>query len=365
MMRVSSLAALVAAAACASGATRRLPPGDAGEGAKLFRSLGCGACHRAGGEGGGSKPDLARSLVPGLVPSDLAAAMWNHDPDHLSAGPREMTPQQAAGLFAFLFAVLSWEGQGDARRGRRAFRDAQCARCHAGAGPGGGWSAFGHPLVLAQRHWNHVREVGEAVSRERIPFPRLTAPMLADVAAYLRAPARDAPVLLPGPPAEGAEVFKASRCPACHRGVNSLEGRRTRYTLNHFAAKLWNHPELDATMHSPLTPDEMRRLAGFLISGQFEEEYGNPGIGERLYRKKGCGQCHGPGASEGPDLKPMAGRMTTYHLAAAAWKHGAAMQKAMRARGIRRPRLTGAEAADLSAFLHGYEFKRRETAPAR
>ena len=55
----------------------------------------------------------------------------------------------------------------------------------------------------------------------------------------------------------------------------------------------------------------------------------------------------------------MAGRMTSYGLVAALWKHGPEMMNQMQRRNIAWPHFEGPELADLSAYLHGLQFKRR------
>ncbi|MGP0071790.1 MAG: hypothetical protein ACLPWF_07645 [Bryobacteraceae bacterium] len=55
----------------------------------------------------------------------------------------------------------------------------------------------------------------------------------------------------------------------------------------------------------------------------------------------------------------MAERMTSLGLVAAVWKHGAEMMDGMNHQKIAWPRFAGSEIADLSAYLHGFEFKRR------
>ena len=55
----------------------------------------------------------------------------------------------------------------------------------------------------------------------------------------------------------------------------------------------------------------------------------------------------------------MAGRMTSFGLVAALWKHGPEMMKRMQRQKIAWPHFAGSEMADLTAYLHGLEFKRR------
>jgi hypothetical protein len=55
----------------------------------------------------------------------------------------------------------------------------------------------------------------------------------------------------------------------------------------------------------------------------------------------------------------MAGHMTSLGLVAALWKHGPEMMKRMQRQKIAWPHFAGSEMADLTAYLHGLEFKRR------
>ena len=59
----------------------------------------------------------------------------------------------------------------------------------------------------------------------------------------------------------------------------------------------------------------------------------------------------------------MAGRMTSYGMLSALWKHGPQMLNTMQQSGISWPRLDAQEMADLTAYLHGTEFKRRRDTP--
>jgi hypothetical protein len=55
----------------------------------------------------------------------------------------------------------------------------------------------------------------------------------------------------------------------------------------------------------------------------------------------------------------MAGTMTSFGMVAALWKHGPAMLARMRRERIAWPHFNGPDMADLTAYLHGVEFKRR------
>jgi hypothetical protein len=148
-------------------------------------------------------------------------------------------------------------------------------------------------------------------------------------------------------------------CAGCHRGTRALEARPTRYGLNEFAAAMWNHPFRTGPNQAPMSYEEMRRVVGYLVATQFFEERGNPENGERLFQKKRCSGCHDNPSSGAPSRSAMSGKMTSFGMVAALWKHGPVRLGAMGQRNIPWPRFERSEMADVSAYLHGLQFKRR------
>jgi len=76
--------------------------------------------------------------------------------------------------------------------------------------------------------------------------------------------------------------------------------------------------------------------------------------GSRLFRTKGCVECHavhGYGGHVGPDLGTTEGGRSFFDFAAAMWNHLPRMAGEMRQQGIARPSLAPWEAEDLVAFL--------------
>jgi cytochrome c2 len=183
-----------------------------------------------------------------------------------------------------------------------------------------------------------------------------------DLLAYLRTqtggrgPGRE---FAPGPPDKGSAIFREKKCVACHTGPRSLEGRPTRYTLTDLAAAMWNHPFQVQSRMAALTYEEMRDLVGYVLSMQFFEERGDIEHGRKLFRSKRCGACHDGAPGSAPPRTVMAGRMTSFAIMAALFRHGPAMLETMRRRNLSWPRFDAAEMADLSAYLHGLELKRR------
>jgi mono/diheme cytochrome c family protein len=122
---------------------------------------------------------------------------------------------------------------------------------------------------------------------------------------------------------------------------------------------MWNHPSRASQNPAPLTYEEMRRLVGYLVSTQFYEERGDLRQGKKVFAGKRCGVCHDDPSSDAPARAAMAGRMTSFDMVAALWKHGPVMLDRMRLQKISWPRFTGSEMADLAAYLHGFALKQR------
>ena len=376
MLRTATLVGLFALAHPGTCATRQLLLGDAERGREVFRSHGCVTCHSVNGEGGKKGADLTRMVERGFTPDRFSALLWNHAPAmwgelaQKGIAQEALSPQKVADLFAYLFALRSFEQRGNARRGKRVFRFNKCAHCHGindpvdkAVAPVRSWPFLDHPILLAYRMWSHPRDwPGKRSARTSAPFPHLEAQDLSDLLAFLHSvQGRRASVsFLPASPREGMQIFVTSGCVSCHYGSDALEGRPTRYTLNDFAAAMWNHPPPAPPLRAAINEEEMRRLAGYLLSIQFIEEHGDTGRGRLLFEKKLCAICHENPSGRAPGRSDMAGRMTSFDMAAALWKHGLAMRESMRQNNIPWPRFNGDEMADLTAYLHGYEFKRRQ-----
>jgi cytochrome c551/c552 len=361
--------------------TRSLPLGDARRGRALFSSLDCLTCHSIRGEGGNLAPDLGKRVTRAYSPAELAGLMWNHGPAMWAAFARrgltrpEPTEQQVADLFTYFFSAGYFDNPGDPRRGGEVFRSRGCAGCHGIdkplhplAKPVTAWRCLDDPVALAREMWNHYGEMSSALAVRRIPYPRLAARDLADLLAHLRSlpqlRGRQAS-LAPASADSGQALYQAKGCAGCHRGALALEDRPTRYSLTEFAAAMWNHPARTPGALGPLTQEEMSGVVGYLFSRQFFEERGEIERGRRVYAQKKCGACHDQALSGAPPASRMAGRMTSYAMVAALWRHGPAMEARMRQLRIPWPRFDGPEMADLTAYLHGLEFKRRPVSGSR
>jgi mono/diheme cytochrome c family protein len=374
MKRLSGLLFVIAAGHTGICATRSLLPGDADRGKDVFRTQDCVVCHSINGEGGKSAPDLGQGVERGFSPYVLAGLLWNHAPLMWTAMERKgvakpgLSEQQAADLFVYFFAARYFEQPGDARRGERVFLGKRCGECHGigsalrpGIQPVAAWKSLADPIALAQQLWNHSREMKPALDRMKIPYPRFSAQEMTDLLVYLRStrePGR-AGDFSPGPAESGEQLFVSKGCAGCHRGVLTLQARPTRYSLTDFAAAMWNHSFRAPSNPAPLSYEEMRRLVGYLVSTQFYEERGDLRQGKKVFASKHCAACHDDPSSGAPARSAMAGRMTSFDMAAALWKHGPVMLDRMRLKKISWPQFSGSEMADLAAYLHGFQLKQR------
>jgi len=266
-------------------------------GSRVYGAKGCSGCHAINGIGGDIGPDLARISAPSLA--SLVAALWNHLPkmaDRMRATGHEtphFEPWEAANLMAFLFWAAAWTPPGDTARGRALFTSRHCILCHRVGNEGG--------------------VIGPALDGLRA----VASPI--DLAADLW---NHAPAM--------AEEMRT-------RGVArpTLSGRDIDDLLAFFGVGNGDLP----------------REAVYALGG-------SPAEGRGLFRTKGCVRCHragGEGGSVGPNLTAVAPRAPT-DFAAAMWNMSGPMLAAMRSAGITIPRLTGAEMADLVAYLGSLEY---------
>jgi cytochrome c2 len=314
----------------------------------------------------------------GFAPYRLAGLLWDHAPAMWDAMRKrnmqvpEVSDRDAADLFAYFYAVQFIERHGNAGQGRRVFRERRCDLCHGltkpakqGIRPVAEWPALEDELDLASALWNRAPEMRAALDAAEVPYPQLSATELTDLIAYLKLlPSAKHPPTVPMPASSeiGRRIYSEKRCEACHTGANSLESGPTLFTFSDFAAKLWNHSLRVPARPAPLVDAEMEQLVSYLVSMQFFAERGDLGQGRKAYEGKRCGVCHDDPSTGAPARSAMSGRMTSFGIAAALWKHGPAMLQKMRERKFAWPRFTGSEMADLSAYLHGLELKQRPAA---
>ncbi|MFQ5663299.1 MAG: c-type cytochrome [Terriglobia bacterium] len=281
-------------AARAPGGGGYFVPGDAKAGLKTFFDKGCGRCHAVLGEGGRSAPDLARAPAGHLSAAGLVAAMWNHAP----------------------------------------------------------------------AMWGKMRQ-------EKVTLPAFTESEMANLFAFLYSVRS---MDEPGDAERGRELFFEKRCLQCHRV--GKQGGRTGPNLRTWASyrnpvswvqAMWNHaPAMQALMEERGLPwpefqgNEVADLIAYIRTQATNPrrhvylEPADPEVGRKLFRQKGCANCHavrGPAGSGVPDLgrRPLA--RTLGQFAGSMWNHSPAMWASMQAQHIPRPQFSNKEMADLVAYL--------------
>ena len=174
------------------------------------------------------------------------------------------------------------ETPGNAKQGERVFIDKQCFRCHMPFGEWGGGPKLEAlqrrqgVLELTGRLWNHAPAMFEMLKREGHEWPRITAPEMADLMAYLQAePSRDPPPDL----FQGQVILVRKGCLKCHslRGEGGSVGIEfTKYQGGYdstlvWAAAIWNHSPRMADhakqmgiLYPRFTSKEMVDLYGYL-----------------------------------------------------------------------------------------------------
>ena len=175
-------------------------------------------------------------------------------------------------------------------------------------------------------------------------------------------------VLLPGNPLEGSRLFTGKGCLRCHaiQGVGGTAGPDLgRQVLNRplldLAGVMWNHsPGMEHAFEERriprprFEPAEMASLLAFLYYLGSLDPPGNPTVGARVFRQKGCEGCHslgGKGGGVGPALDKYSRHASPLYLTAALWNRGRAMAEKMRERRVPRPTFAGSDIPDLLAFI--------------
>lgn len=195
--------------------------------------------------------------------------------------------------------------------------------------------------------------------------------LLVVVVVWLQAyaPRKVATTFLMGDPSEGARLFEHKGCGRCH-AVNGWGGRLApdlgavpagSGDLNQLVATMWNHaPEMWKRMEqenvkaAPMSEGEMASLFAYLYVARYIDEPGNVDRGEKLFRTKGCLNCHavnGAGGNVGPDLAKISGIDTPIAWTQTMWNHAPLMEAGMERAGAQWPNFAGSEMNDLLAFI--------------
>ncbi len=359
--------------------------GDPHIGARLFQEKGCANCHAVNGVGGLLAPDLGSKGAPEPSLNQLVTVMWNHAPRMWELMRKEKLPypdfsyEDMAHLFAYLYTARYVDERGDVKQGRQLFETKRCIQCHALYGVGGkrgpDLSSVGAdtPIAWTQAMWNHAPAMQAEIGKLGLPWPKFQGAEMNDLLAYVRdvcgGPRREFE-LLPASPERGWQLFQSKSCIVCHsvKGEGGKVGpelgprHELPPTIVQFAGLMWNHsPEMWRAMQTQkierpaFTGREMADLIAFLHSLRYFEAGGSPKMGEILFVRRGCGNCHGPegeGTPSGPALRGRSRSFSSVTLATALWRHGPDMDQHTQKLGLPWPKLAESDIGDLLAFLN-------------
>jgi mono/diheme cytochrome c family protein len=158
--------------------------GAGSEGEAVFRARSCAGCH----------PSVAElsARTRGKTLTEIAAAMWNHEPLLSKAGatPVKFSPGEMKDLLGYLWSEQFFNDAGNVAAGRRAFVAKRCASCHenpSGKAPRltGAGSFNGATMVSAL--WRHGPAMLNEMKKEGVAWPRFEGSQMADLLAYLNA----------------------------------------------------------------------------------------------------------------------------------------------------------------------------------
>jgi len=261
--------------------------------------------------------------------------------------------------------------------GKHVFEDKGCQRCHgnpgnptdARIGPDLGreqtWQDF---MQLTASLWNHTPAMRARMQDPQKERPTLSPDEMTKLGAYLFSlNFLDAP----GDVSRGRELFARDSCARCHQlggqggtigpRLDELQGYATAIFLGQ---ALWNHgPEMAAKMaelhldRPRFESHDVADMVAFIRGAPQTDtavELGSPAAGKALFGDKGCSTCHaigGAGGSIGPDLASRRAARRVSETLAALWNHGPPMWAKMKDLGIRFPRLSDRDMADLLAYL--------------
>ena len=151
------------------------------EGEVLFKSKGCERCHTG---------NLALTgRLKGKTLTDIAAAMWNHEP-RMAASPPQLSVAEMREVTSYLWAAQFFEDAGDPGAGRRVFTAKHGAACHEDSASGApklaGRAFSGVAMVSAL--WHHGPQMLDRMKAKNISWPRFegTADVQPDCVPQLR-----------------------------------------------------------------------------------------------------------------------------------------------------------------------------------
>ena len=346
--------------------------GDVKEGWKVFNEKKCSQCHSIWGEGGKGGPDLGTLPEHYVSQVQLAALLWNHDPEMWGGMTAKKIPfrkidrKEMADLFAFLYFIRYMDEPGDPQKGMRLIQTKGCIKCHTlkegGKGDLSRWGMYTNPIMWAEMMWNHTPQMEREMKKSGVSLVEFKGNEMIDLITYIRsfAPTVEKIYLYPGDPGQGERFFVQKGCVQCHTPGGQLDlSKRKDFprTLAQLSGTMWNHShkmwreiEVRRMEWPSLSPIVMADLVAYLFSIRYFDEPGDPGRGKTIFTNKQCHVCHGKGKK--PNLADLKGQISPIFMAQLMWNHGPGMLEKMRKEKVPWQRFNGEEMADLMEYLN-------------
>ena len=356
-------------------------PTDPLEGRIVFEEKQCISCHSVGGLGGTAGPDLSRDYFFGSG-LELASILWNHTPAmnrkfrQLRMDRPKLSEKEMLDLLGFLYYLRYLGEPGSVSSGKRLIESKGCLSCHTiGGGSKEGVPdfrqipRFSAPLNMVQAMWNHAPTMQKKFESNKVAYPTMSGEEAVDIAAFLQQ-ASTAPTeqrLSPGNPRNGRVLFDKKKCSTCHVG----EGKRRRIEtglvkmdlrkgVTEVASLMWNHGKdmfdlmkRESIEWPMLEGNDMADIIAYIYFLGFEDKPGQSEEGLRVFREKGCFECHERSGSQAALLASSGSLNSPFNMVQLMWNHAIEMEDLLITQNKRWPELSSKEMRDLYAYLQG------------
>ncbi len=263
-------------------------PGSVASGKKLLEKKGCISCHKVGGTGGSSGPELDRTQKE-TSPISIVQAMWNHNPlmheqiKKMGIKYPTLSGQDVADITVYIRQASIGGSEvrmapGDPANGRKVFENKKCGNCHLVEGKAKKIAPSLSRIDLrkgvtevASSMWNHGPAMLAQMNKESIEWPRFDKNEMADLIAYLYFLGFEDK---PGDEVEGEQTFVKNGCFDCHKSGGKAPNLST---VKQFSSPIqmiqlmWNHAtEMEDLFISQnkkwptLDTDDMRNVYAYL-----------------------------------------------------------------------------------------------------
>jgi cytochrome c2 len=177
-------------------------PGRPKIGKELFVQKKCSLCHSVWGEGGKASTDLGRRELR-LNLTEIAGTIWSYSGTMLQEMIKinipfpTFSPQEMADLISYLYFIQFYDERGDAKKGKKLYREKECIYCHVAEGEGENigpdlseGDVMFSPITLASAMWNHAIVMEDMLEEKKLSWPRFSGNEMRDLLSYIQEAAK-------------------------------------------------------------------------------------------------------------------------------------------------------------------------------